>query len=206
MDDLYAISLVEVDQRQRPAISSLPGVLFRPGQPFETARTVSCPDTALWNQKPWTAHESLLAVAEAYEIRSNVIPGKPRFMHFDVVNACNLRCPACSAGLRVLDRKRVLAAVYNFQELLEAVGDNIFKLSLFNWGEPTLHKHFHEFARAASKRGVASETSSNLSLALSERQAEQLVSSGLTQYPRLTRPFAGISTLAVSTVMHRALS
>jgi MoaA/NifB/PqqE/SkfB family radical SAM enzyme len=64
--------------------------------------------------------------------------------------------------------------------LLEEVGDYLFSINFFNWGEPLINSEvLFPWISAARAKGVRTRVSSNLSLALSEAQIQNLVSSGL---------------------------
>jgi hypothetical protein len=50
---------------------------------------------------------------------------------------------------------------------------------MYNWGEPLMHRDFAALVRYAAERGIIVTASSNLSVTLSEKQCEEIVSSGL---------------------------
>jgi len=64
---------------------------------------------------------------------------------------------------------------------MDEVGDYVFFLDLFNWGEPLLDPNLEELVRIASARRIVTNVSSNLSLPLSDERIESLVKSGLCQ-------------------------
>jgi len=94
-------------------------------------------------------------------------------------NACNLRCPACLTGVGERGRDTRPLAVDLFERLLAEIGDSLFQVEFTNWGEPLLAKEFPTLVRAASRRGLSTTTSTNLSLPFDRERAEALVASGL---------------------------
>jgi MoaA/NifB/PqqE/SkfB family radical SAM enzyme len=53
---------------------------------------------------------------------------------------CNLQCPACPTGLRLGLRPTVAIDEELFKTTIDQIGDYIFQLYMYNWGEPLLHK------------------------------------------------------------------
>lgn len=118
-----------------------------------------------------------------YELarRASQVRARPLKLTFDPTNACQLKCPLCPTGLRIHDRTLGRAPVQQFQELMDSIGDYVFFLDLFNWGEPLLNPNLEELIRIASDKKIATSISSNLSLELSDERIHQLVTSGLGQ-------------------------
>ena len=94
-------------------------------------------------------------------------------------NSCNLRCPACMTGAGERGRSTRPLDLALFERLLAELGDYLFQVELTNWGEPLLAKDFCAFVRAASRRGISTTTSTNLSLPFDRERAEAVVASGL---------------------------
>ncbi len=104
---------------------------------------------------------------------------RPIIAYIEPTSFCNLRCPACPTGLRLDLRPRDAIDPQRFDRALDELGDYVFKLYLYNWGEPFLHKQTPEMIAGATARGISVRLSSNLSLPLSDAYIERIVRSGL---------------------------
>ncbi len=65
---------------------------------------------------------------------------------------CNLRCPACPTGLRLGERPVTTIDENLFKAAIDELGDYIFLLWMYNWGEPLLHKQTPELIKYAKKQ------------------------------------------------------
>jgi len=128
-----------------------------------------------------------------YEMFTEVIKVStlPYYLCLDPSDKCQLRCPTCPTGIENesrrrkdveptlyrIDRKKLSVDLYD--SLLDELGDNLFLLMLYNYGEPLLNPHLPEFIRAASDREIATETHSNLSLTLTDQRIDDLLTAGI---------------------------
>src|SRR5882672_10786461 len=92
---------------------------------------------------------------------------------------CNLHCPACPTGLNLKLRPTVSINEGLFRAAIDEVGDYLFQLYMYNWGEPLLHKETPEMIRYAKDKDIKVTLSTNLSLKLTDDYLERLVLSGL---------------------------
>lgn len=92
---------------------------------------------------------------------------------------CNLRCPGCPTGLQLGLRPSSTMKVDLFKAAIDEIGDYVFSLDMFNWGEPLLHRETPEMIRYAKDKGIEIHISTNLSVKLSDDYIERLVLSGL---------------------------
>src|SRR5512139_1709928 len=69
----------------------------------------------------------------------------PYHAFIDPSSICSLSCPTCPTGLenaskkseqRIHYRKRTLMSLDFFNSLIDELGEYLFMISLFNWGEP----------------------------------------------------------------------
>jgi MoaA/NifB/PqqE/SkfB family radical SAM enzyme len=118
-----------------------------------------------------------------YELltRSSAIGARPLKLTFDPTNYCQLRCPLCPTGARIQDRDRGRAQRHVFEHLMEEVGDYVFLIDFFNWGEPLLNEQAEELVSIASRRNIVTFMSSNLSIPMNDQRIGRLVDSGLNQ-------------------------
>ena len=134
----------------------------------------------------------LQAKYDAYTGASQV-KSRPYYAMIDPCDLCQLRCPTCPTGienegrrLRTLedtlyrsDRSRLSPAL--FDALLEEMGDYLFLIDFHSWGEPLLNEHTAEFIRKANACNIETVMHTNLSLKLSDRMIEDVLTAGLDQ-------------------------
>src|SRR5882672_1862082 len=92
---------------------------------------------------------------------------------------CNLRCPACPTGLQLGLRPSATIKWDLFKSAIDELGDYVFSLYMYNWGEPLLHRQTPEMIQYAKTKDMNIVMSTNLSLKLSDEYIERLVQSGL---------------------------
>src|SRR5207244_12605003 len=99
--------------------------------------------------------------------------------------------PACPTGVENLLRRKPSGSrtIYRaerkimspelFDAVLDELGEYLFLVMFYNYGEPLLNRHLPEFIAKANARDIVTEIHSNLSLPLSDSQIEDLLTSGL---------------------------
>ncbi len=131
----------------------------------------------------------LRAKYEAYT-HASTVHAFPFYLVIDPSDACQLRCPTCPTGRENEDRRvggsnisyrshRAAMKPELFDALLDELGPYLFSVMFYNWGEPLLNKSLPEFIRKAHAYDIETEVHSNLSLPLSPRRIEDLLTSGL---------------------------
>jgi len=99
----------------------------------------------------------------------------PKFLHIDIVNACNLRCPHCHRGNGLLDSSAERMSFELFKEIVcKAKKENIKSIALYNWTEPFLHEEILKFVKHIKDNGFQCILSTNLSLPIIPHLAEVL--------------------------------
>jgi len=163
-----------VDQATRtPYQAPNAGIAGRVGTEFHRFQTFSSgakSPKAYWN---W-----LRANAEMLR-GSGQIKARPLKITFDPTNVCQLRCPLCPTGLQIQNRETTRARLEVFERLMEEVGDYVFFVDLYNWGEPLLNKKLTDFIEAANRKRVSTRISTNLSMRMSDNRLRELIKSGL---------------------------
>lgn len=107
---------------------------------------------------------------------------KPISLFLDPSFACNLHCPNCiSESLRKQGFSRKLMRSDRVHEILDKYGAYLIRATLALWGEPLLNKRFAEIVRLLKAYDIFCETSTNLSVPLSDQSIEAIVSSGLDE-------------------------
>ncbi|NTU79346.1 MAG: radical SAM protein [Chloroflexales bacterium] len=126
---------------------------------------------------PRKAANVLLAETERL-LRRTTLRSRPYYYFVDPCNVCNLRCPLCPTGNGLLDRSKGMLKLKDFEVILSKIAPYAVEVSLHNWGEPLLNKEIFSIIGATSRRGIATNMSSNLSIE-KEDLGERLVESGL---------------------------
>lgn len=115
----------------------------------------------------------------------------PSYLTLDPSDTCQLRCPTCPTGIEnqskrdrskdpTLYRKdRSLLSQDLFDALIDEMGEFLFLIVFYDWGEPLLNKKLPGFIRVASAMQIETEINTNLSLRLSDDFIEELLCSGL---------------------------
>jgi radical SAM protein with 4Fe4S-binding SPASM domain len=106
---------------------------------------------------------------------------------------CNLRCPFCPTGNGELALSKEFLEPAQFKAMLDALGPQVKRLMLYNWGESLLNPAIYEMFAEAAARGIATTVSTNFSLGpahFSRAHAERLVRSGLAE---LQVSFGGVT-------------
>jgi MoaA/NifB/PqqE/SkfB family radical SAM enzyme len=128
-----------------------------------------------------------------YEAYTGAVDVKsyPYYLCVDPCDVCQLRCPTCPTGIenerkrgpadqRVTYRgRRSMLSPDLFNSLMDELGEYLFLVMFYNYGEPLLNRHLPEFIRNAAARDIATEIHTNLSLPISDEQISELMSSGL---------------------------
>ncbi len=114
-------------------------------------------------------------------LRTSRVHARPLKLTLDPANLCQLRCPLCPTGLRIQDRPPGRGDLAVFERLIDEVGDYVFFIDFYNWGEPLLNRRLEEMIELAARRQIVTFVSSNLSLPLTDERIESLVRSGLSE-------------------------
>jgi pyruvate-formate lyase-activating enzyme len=141
---------------------------------------VHLPDDVDGYRLTWKRLANLYLNRYELERGCTVLRSRPTRLVIEPTNACNLRCPHCHTGAGRFGRPPGMLKLEPYLKLLDEIGDYLLLIEVFNWGEPLLHPDLPAFIAAASARGIATRVNTNLSVAMTEVQAERLVESGLT--------------------------
>lgn len=117
-----------------------------------------------------------------------LVKSYPYIIGIDPSSFCQLRCPLCPTGVenesrrsgqRVSFRKRTMLTADLFDALLDELGEYLFLIMFYNWGEPLLNKQLPDFIRKAKAYDIYTEIHTNLSLRLGDEYIEALLRSGI---------------------------
>jgi MoaA/NifB/PqqE/SkfB family radical SAM enzyme len=133
---------------------------------------------AAWKYQTPRRLWNLLRVEAERLAGREVVKGRPYILIVDPLNVCNLKCPLCPTGTGDLPMKPGKMKVDQFKSLIDEVAPHTFKLMMYNWGEPFIHKGILEMIGHAHSRRIATAVSSNLNV-LPDGGGEAVVRSGL---------------------------
>ena len=134
------------------------------------------------------AFENFLLAHHERQTGALEVQSRPFMLLLDPASTCQLQCPMCPTGLenakqmpdgRKRYRQRTLLGRELFDAVLAELGDSLFFVHLYNWGEPLLNRDLTYFIHALAERGIATDTNTNLSLQLTDEAIDALVLSGI---------------------------
>ncbi len=115
----------------------------------------------------------------------------PYFLTLEASDVCQLRCPTCVTGIEnevrrkksgalfVLRSNRTKLSTDLYDRLLSEMGDYLFLLLFYNFGEPLLNSQLPRLVARAHALGIETDINTNLSLRLSDQYIEDLLASGV---------------------------
>lgn len=110
-------------------------------------------------------------------LKSGRVWGKPVFITIEPTNACDLGCPVCETGAKILERPTGRMDAERYQRLLDAIKGHTNAIQLYFMGEPFLHSHIYDMIRYAKEQRIFVNIYSNGSVL----DPEQTVASGLDE-------------------------
>ena len=111
-------------------------------------------------------------------LRATPMRAMPYRSAIDVTNACNLKCTYCPTGNRNYGRKVQMMSLETVEQFLDELGEYMYLVDLFNWGDPLLHPKIGEIVSMVHKRGIFTRISSSLSTK-DKGQLQAICDSGL---------------------------
>jgi radical SAM protein with 4Fe4S-binding SPASM domain len=104
--------------------------------------------------------------------------GWPTHLQIEPTNRCNLRCALCPVTIG-MDRPSGDMEFNLFKKIIDEIGDYVFLILLWDWGEPFLNPAIYEMISYAKKKGIKLVSSTNGHLFKKIEQADKLIASGL---------------------------
>jgi MoaA/NifB/PqqE/SkfB family radical SAM enzyme len=135
-----------------------------------------------------TAYLNFLQAKHAMLTGEVLVPSYPYYIGIDPTSICQLRCPSCPTGVenesrrvgpRLHLRDRTMMTSDLLHSLLDELGEYLFFVMFYNWGEPLLNRALPSYVRRAKEYGIVTEVHTNLSLKLPDQYLEDLLTSGL---------------------------
>jgi len=104
--------------------------------------------------------------------------GFPTHLQIEPTNLCNLRCALCYVT-KGLSRAQGHMDLDLFKKLIDEIGDYVFLILFWGWGEPFLNPSAYDMIACANRRGIKIVSSTNGHIFAEDDHAEKLVQSGL---------------------------
>lgn len=104
--------------------------------------------------------------------------GWPTHLQIEPTNLCNLSCSLCPVT-EGMDRSSGNMDFDVFKKIINDVGDYVFIIILWDWGEPFLNKSIYDMIRYAKTRNIKIVSSTNGHIFSAGDHAEKVVRSGL---------------------------
>lgn len=108
-----------------------------------------------------------------------VTNSKPYIFVLEVTNVCNLKCPFCLTGKGISGGREVRHMSFEEAKLiLDAVGDYVYFLQVYTWGEPLLNKDLIRIVDYAKQKNIYVMMSTNAT-AMTPEYNKRLIDSGI---------------------------
>ena len=104
--------------------------------------------------------------------------GWPTHLQIEPTNRCNLRCALCPVTIG-MDRPSGDMEFNIFKKIIDEIGDYVFLILLWDWGEPFLNPSIYEMISYAKQKGIKLVSSTNGHLFKKIEQADKLIVSGI---------------------------
>jgi len=102
---------------------------------------------------------------------------QPAFISVEPCNFCQLSCPECPVGVRVIKKTNQMDD-FVFRKSIDELKDKLLHVIFYFQGEPLLNKNLPKMIEYAHKAGIFTSTSTNAQ-ALTLNTAKELVASGI---------------------------
>ncbi len=119
-----------------------------------------------------------LILLQNFLFRGTRVFGYPIRLTIEPTTYCNLKCPLCPTGRGDSSRSKGVLKFEDFKKIIDEVGDYVFSISFFNWGEPFINKEIFDMIRYANGKRIQTKVSTNLTI-FNEEIARKIVESGL---------------------------
>jgi len=104
--------------------------------------------------------------------------GYPLTLQLEPSSLCNIRCAVCPVTYG-MERPTGLMDLELFKSIIDDIGDYLFMIVLFNWGEPFVNPAVYDMIAYAKKSGIKIISSTNGLEFGNKENAEKLVKSGI---------------------------
>jgi radical SAM protein with 4Fe4S-binding SPASM domain len=113
-------------------------------------------------------------------LRQPVMMARPFALSVEPSGHCQLKCPECSTGMAILNRKKGTMNLHTFSGILNETASYLYYLNLYLQGEPLLNPDIDKFISMAVRKNIYTTISTN-GLLLDEDTCLKLVRAGLSR-------------------------
>lgn len=119
-----------------------------------------------------------LRVEASTRLRPRVPWGFPTHLQIEPTNTCNLRCELCPVSGQ-MQRASGFMDLALYRRLLDEIGQYVFLILLWDWGEPFMHPAVFDMISRAHEKKIRIVSSTNGHLFADPRRADEVIRSGL---------------------------
>jgi radical SAM protein with 4Fe4S-binding SPASM domain len=109
-------------------------------------------------------------------IRRPIISGMPVSVSAELTNQCNLRCPECASGSKMIKRGQGFMDIELYKKVISDLGPYLYYISLYFQGESMMHPQFFSFISLNKNINTIVSTNGHF---LTAENSEKLAISGL---------------------------
>lgn len=95
-------------------------------------------------------------------LKSAYVSGYPYYLTIEPGNVCQLKCVLCPTGQREEGLPKGFLNFTNFKKIIDELGDYLYIVELYNWGEPFLNTEIFRMVKYARDRNIFVMISSTL--------------------------------------------
>lgn len=130
-------------------------------------------------RQQWVRYRNKCRNQKEFRKKEATLRSYPYIAYFDVTNACPLSCPLCPTGSKDNIKERGMMTFDTFKDIYGEIGQYLYELHLYNWGEPFLNKSLVAIVRHAKAVQNPDIILSTTLTKVSEEWAEEVVKSGV---------------------------
>jgi radical SAM protein with 4Fe4S-binding SPASM domain len=119
-----------------------------------------------------------ICVEASINMRSKSTWGWPTHIQVEPATLCNLKCALCPVT-EGMDRPTGLMDFDLFKGLIDDVGEYVFLIFMWDWGEPFVNPAIYKMISYAKQRGIKVASSTNAHVFAREENADRLIRSGI---------------------------
>ena len=95
-------------------------------------------------------------------LKSACVSGYPHYLTIESGNVCPLKCVFCPTGQRKEGLPKGFLSFTNFKKIIDELGEYLYGIELYNWGEPLLNPEIFKMVRYARDKNIFVTISSSL--------------------------------------------
>lgn len=127
----------------------------------------------------WKKFSNFIRVQRAKKRGDEKLDCFPYLFVMEVTNVCNLKCPFCLTGKGVSGGRDVRHMKFEeAKKILDQVGDYLYFLQVYTWGEPLLNKDIIKIIEYAKQKNIYVMMSTNAT-AMTPAYNQRLLESGI---------------------------